>query len=152
MKKNYVYLALLLIGTVAMTFIFSNMYKKESTDTSYLYNKLNRITAEEFSEYMIENPDTIIYIVDKENSENYKFEKKFMSKLEKLGLIENVVCLEKQEISSSLEKKLEDDYSYIYNEKVLPIIIVINDNKIIGTSVVTENSNVDTIIDYGVFE
>lgn len=152
MKKNYIYLLILLVATVVVTLLLSNLYKKEVNGISYSYNKLNKIIATEFEEYIIEHPDTIIYIADKTNLDNNKFEKKFVNKLEKLGLIENAIYIEKEEINSDLEKKLKKDYSYKYSEEKLPVIIVINDGKLIQTSVVDKSSIADTIIDYGVFE
>jgi len=152
MKKNYIYLLILLVATVFVTLLLSNLYKKEVNGISYSYDKLNKIIATEFEEYIIEHPDTIIYIADKTNLDNNKFEKKFVNKLEKLGLIENAIYIEKKEINSDLEKKLKENYSYKYSEEKLPVIIVINDGKLIQTSVVDKSSIADTIIDYGVFE
>ena len=40
----------------------------------------------------------------------------------------------------------------IYKEEIVPVIIVIMDGKIVQTSIVDENSIVDTIINYEVFE
>ena len=104
MKKNYVYLAVLLIATVALTLFLSSLYKRETLENSYLYEKLNKITATEFEEYMLEHPDTIIYIANKNDLDNNKFEKKFENKLEKLNLLENIIYIEKEEVTSSLEK------------------------------------------------
>ena len=154
MKKNYVYLLILLLGTVVVTLLLSFLYRNdvEVVETSYAYDNLNKITAAEFEEYMIENPDTIIYISDKTNLDNNKFEKKLINKLEKLNLLENVIYIEKGEVVDSLEKKFKEDYSYKYNEKEIPVIIVISDGEIIQTVVVNEKSTVDTIINYEVFE
>lgn len=152
MKKNYVYLFVLLSATIVITFFLSSIYKKEVILTSYAYDTLNMINSYEFEEYMTEHLDTIIYISDKTNLNNNKFEKKFINKLEKLNLLENTIYIEKQEITPSLEKTLKENYSCNYNEDSLPVIIVINDNQIIQTSIVDENSDVNTIIDYEVFE
>lgn len=152
MKKNYIYLLVLIIGTVIITFMLSNLYKNEMAETSYSYNNFNKITATEFDEYMIEHPDTIIYIADKFDLDNNNLEKNWVKKLEKLNLLENVIYIEKEEITSSLVKTFEEEYSFKYSEEKLPIIIVINDGKVIQTSILDENSIVDTVIDYEVFE
>lgn len=152
MKKNYIYLLILLVATVGITFMLSNLYKREETKTSYLYEKLNKITSTEFDEYMIEHPDTIIYVADQNNLENNKFEKKFYNKLEKLNLLENIIYIEKNEINSSLQKKLKEEYSYKYNEKDLSAIIVISDGIFVESTLVDESSNINTIINYEVFE
>jgi len=152
MKRNYVYLLILILVTVVITLFLSNIYKKEVIITSHSYEKLNKITALEFEEYIIENPDTIIYLGDKTNLDNNKFEKKFISKLENLNLIKNTIYIDKTEITSSLKKVLEKEYSYNYDENKLPVVIVINDGKTIQKSNVYQNSKADTIINYEVFE
>jgi len=152
MKRNYVYLLILILVTVVITLFLSNIYKKEVITTSHSYEKLNKITALEFEEYIIENPDTIIYLGDKTNLDNNKFEKKFISKLENLNLIKNTIYIDKTEITSSLKKVLEKEYSYNYDENKLPVVIVINDGKTIQKSNVYQNSKADTIINYEVFE
>ena len=137
MKKNYIYLTILLIATVIITLFLAS---------------LNKITANEFEEYMIEHSDTIIYIADKTDLNNNKFEKNFVKKLEKLNLLENVIYIEKEEITDKLEEVLKENYSYEYKEKNLPTIIVVSDTEVVEKSIVEEDSNVDTIINYGVFE
>ena len=91
MKKNYIYLAVLLAATVGLTFLLSSIYNKEVNSVSYSYEKLNKITSDEFEEYMMENPDTIVYVSDKNDLINNKFEKKFIKKLENLNLLENTI-------------------------------------------------------------
>ena len=152
MKKNYIYLTVLILLTIVLTLFLSFLYKEEVIETSYSYKILNKITGEEFNEYMIEHPDTIIYISDRTNLNNNKFEKKFIKELEKLNVLENVIYIDKKEINNSLEKKLEEEYSYKYDEEKMPAIIVVNDGKVVQTSFVTESSSIDSIIDYEVFE
>ena len=101
---------------------------------------------------MLETPNAIIYIGDKTNLSNNRFEKKLVKKLESSNLLKNTIYIDKEEINSSLEKTLEKKYSYNYNKDELPIIIVINDGKTIQKSIVCENSMVETIINYEVFE
>ena len=152
MKKNYIYLTILIFCTVVLTFFLSFLYKRDEIKTSYSYEKLNKITATEFKEYMIEHPDTIIYIADKNNLNYNKFEKKLINKLKNMNLLENIVYIEKSEFSGSLENLFKKEYSYVYNETNLPSIIVINDGKIIEFVAISENSNVETLINYEVFE
>lgn len=152
MKKNYIYLLILILVTVVLTLFLSYVYKREVMSTSYTYEKLNKITSLEFDEYMLENPDAIIYLGDKTNLNNNKFEKKLLNKLESLNLLKNTIYIDKEDITSSLKKTLEQKYSYDYDEDELPIIIVINDGETIQKSIVYENSIVDTIINYEVFE
>jgi len=152
MKKNYIILTVLIVVTCILTLLLANLYKYEKVETSYIYENLNKITSEEFDEYIVEHPDTIIYISDKYNLENQKFEKKLINKCENLNILENIIYIDKEEVTSNLEKTLKNEYSYKYNEDNLPAIIVINDAKITQTVIVDKNSEVETIIDYEVFE
>lgn len=152
MKKNYIYLAVLLAATVGLTFLLSSIYNKEVNSVSYSYEKLNKITSDEFEEYMIENPDAIVYISDKNDLNKNKFEKKFVKKLENLNLLENTIYIEKDEINNKFKELLKTNYDYKLDEKKLPTIIVIDSGSVVQSVVVEKNSNVETIINYGVFE
>lgn len=152
MKKNYIYLTILLIATVVVTMLLANLYTKETTKTSYSYNNLNKITSNEFEEYMMEHTDAIIYVGDKLNLNNNKIEKKFIKKLENLNLLENTIYIDKDEITAKFKKILKDNYSYEYNEKSLPTIIVVSDAEVIQVSKIEKDVEIDTFINYEVFE
>ena len=152
MNKKMIYLIILVVATVIVTLLLADIYKKETIKTSYAYENFNKITANEFDEYMMEHTDTIIYIADKNNLKYNKFDKKFLSKIEKLNLLENTIYIDKDEVTSKLEKTLKEKYKYTYNEKKLPTILVIIDGKITQIEEVTADSNIETIIEYEVFE
>ena len=152
MKKNYIYLFVLVLATVLVTLGLSKLYQTEVTKTSYAYEKMNKITSTEYDEYIVENSDTIIYIADKNNLSYNKFEKKFIKKIDSLNLLKNVIYIEKEELNNSLNKKLKKNYSYEYDENLLPAIIVINDGVLSQVSYVNEDSQVEDIINYEVFE
>lgn len=151
-KKNYIYLVLLIMGTIILTFTFSIIYKYEAVNTCYLYENLNKITTLELDEYIIENPDSIIYIGDKNDLSNNKFEKKLLKQLKKLNLLENSVYIEKSEVSKEFKNLLKKEHSQEYNENKLPMILVVIDGKITKIVNVSNNSIAETVIDYEVFE
>ena len=152
MKKNHIYLAVLLIATVGLTFLLSSIYNKEVNSVSYSYENLNKITSVEFEEYMMENTETIIYISDKNDLRNNKFEKKFINKLENLNLLEKTIYIEKDELNNNFKELLKTNYNYKIDEKQLPIIIVIDSGEVVQNVIIDKNSNIDMVIDYGVFE
>lgn len=152
MKKNHIYLAVLLIATVGLTFLLSSIYNKEVNSFSYSYENLNKITSVEFEEYMMENTETIIYISDKNDLRNNKFEKKFINKLENLNLLEKTIYIEKDELNNNFKELLKTNYNYKIDEKQLPIIIVIDSGEVVQNVIIDKNSNIDMVIDYGVFE
>ena len=152
MKKNYISLFMLILVTIIITLSLSVLYKQKFSITTYSFDKLNKITSQEFNEYIIENPNTILYIGDKTNDKTNKIEKKFVTKLESLNLLENTIYIEKEEITPGLEKILKEKYKYTYDEEKLPFVLVIIDGKVIQSEEIRKNSNIDTFINYEVFK
>ena len=90
---------MLILVTIIITLSLSVLYKQKFSITTYSFDKLNKITSKEFNEYIIENPNTILYIGDKTNDKTNKIEKKFVTKLESLNFLENTIYIEKEEIT-----------------------------------------------------
>ena len=152
MKKNYIYLALLLIATVILTLFLAAVYKAKLEPTSLLYDKMRKINATEYEEYIMEHQDMIIYISDKKNLGNTKKEKSFLNKIEKSNLLEFVIYIDKEEFNKELKKKFKNNYSYEFDKNKLPAILVINDGELSEISYIDEEVDVSTIINYEVFE
>ena len=151
MKKNYIYLILLVIVTVVLTLFLADLYKKEKNNVSYIYDKLPSISGNEFLGYMLENSDAIIYFGDKTNNKLNKVEKKLINQLEKNNLMKNAIYIEKEEITSNLKEQLKDNYAYDIPTS-LPILIIISDNELIQSIEINQNVDLNSIIDYEVLE
>ena len=151
MKKNYIYLSILIIVTVILTLGISYYYKKEIVEFSYAYKNLNKISAQEFEEYMIEHPDTIIYMSVKTDLNNNKFEKKLVNELEKFNLLENIIYIEYEEIIILCDL-LKEKYNYDYQKNVLPAILVISDGETLDIVSINKDSKASNIINYEVFK
>lgn len=152
MKKNYIYLIILILCTVALALFLSSLYKKETNQVSYAYESFNKITSTEFEEYLLENPDAIIYIGDKTNIKNNKIEKKLINKFTKSNLLGKTIYIDKEEIVNSFEKILKEKYNYEYEEKKFPIILVIIDGELSQKALINRGININNIIDYEAFE
>lgn len=150
--KNYLFLLLLLVGTVFITLIAANIYSSKNKLTSQFYESSKKITANEFSEYVIENPDTIIYISDKYDLTNETFEEKFKLKLEQLNLVDKFVFLDKDEFNETFLLDLNKEYKMDIDLEKTPVILVIIDKMVANIVYVDKYSNSETIINYGVFE
>lgn len=151
-KKNYIYLVVLIIATIVLTLTFSIIYKNEVIKTCYLYENLNKITTLELDEYIMENPDSIIYIGDKNDLSNNKFEKKLLKQLKKHNLLENSVYIEKNEVTKEFKNSLKNEHSQVYDESKLPMILIVIDGGIEKIIDVSNDSSADTIIEYEVFK
>lgn len=151
-KKNYIILFFIVIATICLTLVVADIYNSKDQKVSKFYENSNKISIKDFSEYIIENPNSIIYISDKYDLKNKSFEKKLEKKLENLNLKENFAFIEKNEINSEFIKFLNDNYNLTIDIDKTPILIVIIDNKIVNNMVITGDMDVNTLIDYEVFE
>ena len=151
-KKNYMILAVLILVTVLITLVLSNIYLNREKLVSNFYNNNNTIRTNDFDEYLMEYSDLIIYISDKYDLSHESFEKKFEKKLIDLNLKNNLVYIDKNELDKKFLKKLKEEYDLSIDLKKTPLIVVIIDKKVIKSTIVTNESNVDTIINYEAFQ
>ena len=151
-KKNYMILAVLILVTVLITLVLSNIYLNREKLVSNFYNNNNTIRTNDFDEYLMEYSDLIIYISDKYDLSHESFEKKFEKKLIDLNLKNNLVYIDKNELDTKFLKKLKEEYDLSIDLKKTPLIVVIIDKKVIKSTIVTNESNVDTIINYEAFQ
>ena len=145
LKKKYILLFILIMSTVFMTLLLADLYKKNYLNESYIDKELNKITFNEFNEYMMENSDVIIYISDKNNSNNISFEKQLVKKLKKTNLLKNTIYIEKMDVKDNVINALNELYGYKYEEENIPIIIVINNGEKIQTIKINNNTNINEI-------
>ena len=151
-KKNYYILVVLLVVTAGLTMLLSNLYLNKEKMVSNFYEYSNKITPQEFNEYIIENPDLIVYISDKYDLTYETFETNFKNKIDNLNLKEKLIYIDKNYINKDFVNELKKIYKINIDLNNTPIIIVVIDKKVIKNVSITNDSNVDSIIEYGVFE
>lgn len=151
-KKNYYILVVLLAVTVLLTLWLSNLYLNKEKLVSNFYEYSNKITPDDFNEFMTENSDVIIYISDKYDLTHETFEKKFENKIDELNLKHNLIYLDRNDIDSKFLSKLKKSYGISVDLEKTPIVVVIIDEQVVKNVSVTPDSNVDTLIEYEAFE
>lgn len=151
-SKNYIILVILLIVTVFLTLTLVSVYKSKEKFASEFYNLSNKITVDELEEYIIENPDSIIYISDKYDLTKEDFEMKLNNKLKELNLEEKFVYIDTAEMTKEDSNVLEKKYRVNFKEEDTPIILVVIEKEIAKKIYVEDALNVDDFIDYEVFE
>lgn len=151
-KKNYYILVVLLVVTAGLTMLLSNLYLNKEKMVSNFYEYSNKITPQEFNEYIIENPDLIVYISDKYDLTYETFETNLKNKIDNLNLKEKLIYIDKNYINKDFVNELKKIYKINIDLNNTPIIIVVIDKKVIKNVSITNDSNVDSIIEYGVFE
>lgn len=152
-KKNYIIVILLFTFTVAVTLIFSSIYtNKKEESVSNFYESTKKINYQDVENYLLDNPESIIYITDKNNKKYTKVEKKLESRLEKLKLKDSFVIIEYTELENGLNKYLKDKYNTTIEYNNSPIMIIINNDMIEANITITDNTNVNDILSEEVFE
>lgn len=151
-RKNYYIVVLLIVITVLITLFLSNLYKNRSRDFSLIYNYSNKITSDELDEYLLEMSDIIIYVADKYDNSNKKFEEKFKNKIDSLNLKDKLIYIDKSELNKKSLEKLNKEYKIKINLENLPTIITIVDRKVTRLETVRNDSDVNKILNYEDFE
>ena len=136
--KNYIILIFLLIFTALLTFWIFSFYSAKKA-ISPLYKYLNSIKIDEFNEYIMENPDSIIFAMTKNDTSNSDNQKLIKKKIESERLKDYCIFLElnsQDEIRNinlkNYNKKIEYCPSVIFVESgKVSSIVCLNDIEII---------------------
>lgn len=136
-KKNYVLLVLLTVFTLFIILYAANWYKasKEYTKTESVMVKLfGEVKEAEIDNYILENPDVVIY-VSAENDENIsKFEKKFKNYIVKENIKSHFIYLNCGEVSADFISDFQKKYfnGGLKSVKLsYPNLLIVNDGKVI---------------------
>lgn len=101
--KNYVILGILLISSVIIVLIINNWLSslnEQEKEKSIVAEIIHEIKTDDIDDYMLENPDFIIYMASRDNCTNIKFEKKFKKFLIDNDLEKGTVFINLDEIDS----------------------------------------------------
>lgn len=129
--KNYVYLLIMIIVVVALTFLIFNInknYQTKKLETSYLANYLTVVKTEELSNILSEPSSELFIFVTKTNDENvFNLEKDLKKIIKKHDLRDNFILLDYTDESNveELNKILKSDI------ETIPAIIYIKNGEFI---------------------
>ena len=143
--KNYIYLILIVAFTVFMTVVVANLYKESKRVESDFYQFANTITNKEFDVYVTEYPDSIIYIYDKYSSEYKEFESELKEKIETLYLKNNLIYMDKRELSKKFVNNIKENYNTDFKYDNKPIILILSDKEIINIIEINPTTSIDSI-------
>lgn len=150
-RKNYIIVFAIGLLTMLIVLYMAEFYNnnKYSEDKSVISDYLFNINIKELDNYLLENPDVVIYCADNENLENEKFEKKLRKLIIKEDLQKQFVFLDAKEIKENDIQKIQENYLSNKTKNVsldyYPLILIITDGKIEEVIKLTEQ-NMD--IDY----
>lgn len=134
--KNYVYLFLILLGSVLfLTYIYTwyETYNESKLNISIMKNYLTVINYNELEDYIVENKDAIIYVSVLGNKEINRFEEKFKNSIIDNNLKNAILYLDlTNEDRENATKELEIEENF-------PYLVVYTNGKITDTYSINEN-------------
>ena len=96
-QKNYLYLFLILLGSILLLIYIYNWYKAYNDSklyTSIMNQYLTVINYNELDNYITENKDAVIYVSILGDKEINKFEEKFKNNISENNLRNNILYLD----------------------------------------------------------
>ena len=134
-KKNYIIMLIIAVSVVLLTLISCDIYNTKYRKTSILTSYLSEIKMKDLDTYLMEKPNSIIYISNK-SATNTEQELKLKDKLIELNITDYIVYLN---IDKTNIKKFNKKFKSNIKIDELPIIVIIEDNKI------TKEYSIDSI-------
>lgn len=136
-KKNYIYLLLILLGTILLLiYIYKwyDTYNENTLNTSIMNEYLTVINYNELDNYIIENKDAVIYVSILGNEKINRFERKFKNAILDNNLKNEILYLDlTNENINTVTKKLQIDENF-------PHLVVYTNGIITDTYNIKENN------------
>ncbi len=134
--KNYIYLFIILLGSVLLLYYiytWYDAYNKSKLNTSIMNNYLTVINYNELEDYIVENKDAVIYVSILGDEKINRFEKTFKNAIVDNNLKENILYLDlTNEDRTITTKKLEI-------EEKFPYLVIYTNGEITDTYSITKN-------------
>lgn len=144
--KNYIYLAVILLGTIFVlfyTYLWYDTYRQSKLYTSIMSNYLTVINYNELSNYITENENAVIYVSVLGDEKINRFENSFKNTIARNNLKNDMLYLDvTNENINTVRSNLKIDTE-------LPCIVVYTNGKVADTySIVRAKYDSKKIIKY----
>ncbi len=141
--KNYLILGGIILVTILIIYYFYACYyayKETKFNIRILDKYMEVINYNELDNYLIENPNTILYVSVLENEKIREFEKEFKKSLKNHEINQTVLYMD---ITNDIkDSKIKDEllakYGISYNN--LPVILVLNNGSLMRNMSISDNS------------
>ncbi|MGN1357979.1 MAG: DUF6568 family protein [Bacilli bacterium] len=144
-KKNYIILGIVILVSLLIIYYFYmwvSAYKDAKENVSVLDNYMNVINYNELDNYIVENPDSIIYVSVVDDIEINKFDKKLANSIKNNDFNKDVLYMNITETikDTSIKREMIEKYSLKYADITdVPNIIVFEDGKLISIYNIKDN-------------
>ena len=144
--KNYIVLGVVLLVSILLLYYFCmwvDVYNESKLNKPIMDKYMDVINYNELDSYLVENPNTIIYVSVLENREIRDFEKKFKKLFKKGKIKQELLYLDITEemMNDELRNELKNNYS-VNSVSILdvPVIIVVDNGEVKSIYSISENN------------
>lgn len=137
--KNYFILGIILVSSIFIVLYINKLYLSTKNNDNILNGFIKEIKTQEIDNYIIENPNFIIYLGDK-NNDNKSFEKKFKKLVTKYDLQKDIVFID----ISQFNDETFNNFCKKYADKLLKkdsSLIIVDNQKVIDVLDITKGNN-----------
>lgn len=141
--KNYIILGIVLLVSFLILYylyLWHESYNESKLNVPILDKYMDVINYNELSDYLVENPDSIIYVSVLENSDIRSFEKKLKSVLKKHEIENEVLYMN---ITDSINDIDKNDYMYGETSILDVPLVMVFDNGILKSIYSIRNNDYD---------
>ena len=137
--KNYFILGIILASSIFIVLYINKLYLSTKNNDNILNGFIKEIKTQEIDNYIIENPNFIIYLGYK-NNDNKSFEKKFKKLVTKYDLQKDIVFID----ISQFNDETFNNFCKKYADKLLKkdsSLIIVDNQKVIDVLDITKGNN-----------
>lgn len=153
--KNYIILGIVIIFTIFILYYFYmwvDVYKESKINIPIMDKYMSVINYNELDNFIVENPNSIVYVSVLENEDIREFEKKFKVKYKNNQINNEVLYMNitSDVVDSNLKKEMIDKYSVnSLNITSVPLIMVFEDGKLSSIYSISDNNyDIDKVVVY----
>ncbi|MEI3529491.1 MAG: DUF6568 family protein [Bacilli bacterium] len=156
-RKNYLIVVLMAIVVAALVLYLAKLYTNSNIDQkhSLMSNYLSNVTIQELDNYLLENPNIIIYWADNEDLSNNRLENDLKKYLIEHDLQRNIIFINTHDLTVDEINNVADKYlnSELKNKNIkletIPNLLWVEDGKIVDVLYTYEQSmDMDNIKEY----
>lgn len=146
-KKNYVLLGLLTVVTILAVIYTSKWYhasKNYYLENSVMKELVGEVKELEFENYILENPDIVIYIADNQSDSTKKFEKKLKNYILDENLKSHFIYVNGKEGTENFFTNLKKKYfinEIKETEITYPNLLIVENGKV--KSILYQTSSIE---------
>ena len=142
--KNYFILGIILASSIFIVLYINKLYLSTKNNDNILNGFIKEIKTQEIDNYIIENPNFIIYLGYK-NNDNKSFEKKFKKLVTKYDLQKNIVFIDISQFNDETFNKFCKKYADKLLKKDSSLIIVDNQKVIDALDITKGNNDIELV-------